>query len=85
LQVVAVEPDELAQEADRQQVVAALLLFLDDDLGQDRAGDVVAGLGVEDDEVLAVLHHLAEMVERDVARRRGVVEPAVGVFLDRDG
>jgi len=33
LHVVAVEADELAQEPDRQQVLAALAFFLDDDLG----------------------------------------------------
>jgi len=33
LHAVAVEPDQLTQEADRQQVLT-LLLLLDDDLGQ---------------------------------------------------
>ena len=47
LQIVAVEADELAQEVDRQQVLPAfLVLLLEDDLGQHRAGDVLAGLGI---------------------------------------
>src|SRR3546814_5918597 len=65
-------------------LVLALAFFLDDDLGQHRAGDVLARLRVVDDEILPVLHHLAQMVEGDVAARRRVVQPPVGVFLDRD-
>ena len=83
LHAVAVEPDQLAQKADRQQVLA-LLLLLDDDLGQHRAGDVLAGLGVMSDEIAALLDQLGEIVERDIAARRRVVEPPVGVFLDDD-
>ncbi len=45
LHAVAVKPDQLPQKADRQQVLPFLLL-LDDDLGQHRAGDVLARLGV---------------------------------------
>src|SRR5262249_52554076 len=48
------------------------------------AGDVLAGLGVEDHEVDPVLHHLAQMIEGDTAAGRRVVEPAIGVFLDGD-
>ena len=81
LQAVVVVADHVAQEADRQQVAALAVLF-QDDLGQDRARDVLAGLGVEHHELLALAHHLAELVERDVAAGRGIVEPAVGVFLD---
>ena len=84
LQAVTVERDELAQEGDRQQRLPALALFLEDDLGQHRAGDVVAGLGVVDDEVDLVLYHLRQMIERDVGRGGGVVEPPVGIFLDDD-
>src|SRR3546814_13526414 len=65
-------------------LVLALAFFLDDDLGQHRAGDVLARLRVVDDEILAVLHHLAQMVEGDVAARRRIVQPPVGVFLDCD-
>ncbi len=51
LHAVAVEADQLAQEGDRQQILAAFLVFLlEDDLRQHRAGDVLAGLGVVDDE-----------------------------------
>ena len=62
----------------------ALALLLEDDLGQDRAGDVLAGLGVIDDEVGALLHHFGEIVEGDIGAGRGVVEAPVGVFLDDD-
>ena len=79
----AIEADELAQEADRQQVLA-LAFLLDDDLGQDRAGQVLPGLGVVHHEFVAGLHHLGEVVERHVGAGRGVVEAPVGVFLDDD-
>jgi hypothetical protein len=81
VELVVVEADELAQEADRQQV-PALAVLLQDDLGEDRAGDVLAGLGVVDDEVLAAAHHLAQLVEGDVAAGGRVVEPPVRVLLD---
>jgi hypothetical protein len=48
------------------------------------AGDVLAGLGVVDDEILARLHHGRQVFERDVGARAGIVEPPVGVFLDGD-
>jgi hypothetical protein len=80
---VAVEADQLAEELDRQQVLAAAAVFLfEDDLGQDRAGDVVVGLGVIDHEVDALLHHVRQVFEGDVRGRRCVVEATVGVFLD---
>ena len=84
LEVVAIPTDELAQEVDGQEVLA-LALLSDNDLRQHRAGEVFAGLGVIDHEVGAILYHLAQVVERDIAARRGVVEPPVGVFLDDDG
>ena len=84
LHAVAVEADELAQEGDRQQVLPFLVLLLENDLGEHRAGDVLAGLGVIDDEILAVLDHGGEVFERHIGARAGVVEPPVGVFLDRD-
>ena len=65
-------------------ILPALLLFLDDDLGQHRAGDVLAALGVIDHELAALLHHVLQIVERHIGAGRGVVEPPVGVFLDDD-
>ena len=79
---IAVEADELAKEGDGQQILAALALLLEDDLGQNRAGDVLAGLGVGDDEILALLQHLGEILERDIGRGAGVVETPVRVLLD---
>jgi hypothetical protein len=57
-------------------------LLLEDDLPEHRAGDVVARLGVGDDELLAGLHHAREVFQRDIGGGARVVEPAVGVFLD---
>ena len=66
LHAVSVEADQLAQDADRQQVLAFLLL-LHDDLRQHGSGDLVAALGVEHHEFATTLHHLAQVVERDIA------------------
>ena len=45
LHLVAVEPDQLAQELDRQQVLAGGGIFrFEDDLSQNRAGDVLSRL-----------------------------------------
>ena len=49
----AVKSDQLAQEVGRQQVLA-LPLFLDDDLGQHAARDIVAAFGVIDNEIPAL-------------------------------
>ena len=64
--------------------MAALLLLLDNDLGQYRAGDVFTGLGVMRDKIAALLDQFGEVVERDITARCGVVETSVGVFLDDD-
>ena len=47
-------------EGDREEILT-LALLLEDDLGQDRPGDVVAGLGVEDGEILAGFDHFGEV------------------------
>ncbi len=44
-------------------------------------GDVVAGLGVLYREILALLHHLGEIVERHIGAGARIVEAAVGIFL----
>src|SRR5262249_33284041 len=82
---VAIKADELTEQVDRQQVLPFLVLLLEDDLGKHRAGDVLAGLGVVDDEVLAGLHHRGEVLQRYIGAGAGVVEPAVSIFLDSDG
>ena len=64
-------------------VCAAHAAFLlDDDLGQHRMGQVVAGLGVENDEIPLGFHHRRQIVERDVGACLSIVEPPVGVLLD---
>ena len=83
LHAVAVETDQLAQECRRQQGLALNSLLLEDDLGEHRAGDVFVGLGVVDDEVLPAFHHLRQIGQGHVGAGRGIVEPAIGVFLDR--
>ena len=85
LHAVAVEPDQLPQESGRQQILARLVFLFEDDLRQHRAGDVVAGFGVIDEEVLALLHHRCEILERHIGTGAGIIEPPVRVFLDSGG
>ncbi len=49
-----------------------------------RVGQVVAGLGVVDDEVLVVANHLGQIVQRHVGAGLGIVETPVRVLLDDD-
>src|SRR5581483_7773096 len=80
---VAVEANQLPQEADGKQVGAPALL-LNDDLREHRMGEVFAGLRVVDDKVSLAPHHFGEVLERHIGARVGIIEPAVGVFLDDD-
>ncbi len=82
LDAVPVKPDELPQDGDGEEVLPLLALLLDDDLRQDRAGDVVPGLRVVDEKVLTQTDHLGEILEGHVTRSAGVIEAAIGIFLD---
>ena len=75
LHLAAVEADQLAQELDGQQGLAPAF-FLEDDLGQDLTGQFLVGLGVEDDEVDALAHHLGQVFERDVGAGRACCRAA---------
>src|SRR6185312_6045728 len=83
LHAVAVEADHLPEKIDRQKI-RALILLLEDNLCENRAGNVLAGFRVEDHKVFAFLDHHRQIFERNVGARAGVVETPVGVFLDRD-
>src|SRR5690606_34326464 len=84
LQRVAVEADELAEQLGGEHRLAGRFV-LGDDLQQDRAGQVLAGLGVADLELLAVEDQLPDVLDGDVARDLGVVETPVRVLLDDSG
>ena len=45
-------------------------------------GEVVAGLGVVNDEIPIAAHHRRQIIERDVGARLGIIETPVGVLLD---
>src|SRR5262249_10947979 len=83
LHAVAIEADQLAQEADGKEVRSSAFL-LDDDLGQHRVREIFAGLCIIDDEVPLRPHHFGEVFKRHIGARVGVIEPAVRVFLDDD-
>jgi hypothetical protein len=48
-------------------------------------GDVIAALGIEDNEVLTFLDHDRQIIQRHIGAGAGIVESAIGVFLDGDG
>src|SRR5262245_14769048 len=83
-QLLAGEPRALRQ---RLELGPPLVLFFENNLGENLAGDVFAGTGIAHFELDPVLHHVAQMFERHVARCLGVVEAAVRVFFydDRTG
>ena len=64
--------------------ILALGLFLENDLGEDRAGDVLAGARILHLELGALLHHRRQVIERHIAGGLGVVETPVGIFFDDD-
>ena len=80
MQAATVEADQLPQERGRQHG-SAFALFLDDDLRQHAARDVLRRFRVVHNEIPARADHVGQIVERDVARRFGVIQPAVGVFF----
>jgi len=85
LQVVAVKANQLTQEADGEKIFLVFLVFLfNNDLCQNRAGDVFAGFGVINVEFAANFDHFGQVFKRDVRARRCVVEAAIGVFFDGD-
>jgi hypothetical protein len=81
--MLSIEADHLPQERDGQKILP-LVLLLEDDLGQYRSGNVLARLGIIDDEVFALFHHDGEIFERHIGACARVVESAVRVLLDRD-
>jgi hypothetical protein len=81
LERVSIKSDELAQKLDGQKMLPFVFL-VEDDLRQNRAGDVFAAARIAHFEIYSVPDHLREMFQRDIARTLGVVEPTVGVFLD---
>ena len=54
-------------------VVAPARFLVDDDLGQHLAGDVLAGLRIDDFELAPFADHLRQPVKRDVGRAFGVI------------
>ena len=79
---MAIETDDLRQRLVGEHRHPAGI-FLQDDLQQDAACDLPAGLGISDLEVLAGQHHALDIGQRDVAAGLGVVQAAVEVLLQR--
>jgi len=77
LQAVAVKADQVAQKADRQQVLALGFLF-DDNMRQHLAGDVLAGLGIEHAEDFVVLDHLRQAAVAFCSEGLPLVGPLAG-------
>src|SRR5262245_46970122 len=58
--------------------------LLADDLHEHRTGDVIAGLGILDDEIPFILHHGGELRQRDISADPAMVKAALAVLLDGD-
>src|SRR5215213_7521509 len=78
----AVEADQLAEHGDGKEVRPLLVFLLEDNLRQDRAGDLLARLRVIDHEILTLAHHAGQIFQRHVGGSARMVEAAVGIFLD---
>src|ERR1051325_9886210 len=57
---------------------------LEDGVVEHRTGDIGAGGGVKDGDILVFFDHSGEVRERHIGSAAGVVEPPVRVALDRD-
>ena len=62
---IAVQPDQLAQEIDRKHGRSARF-FIDDDLGQNGAGDVVPRFRIDHFEITPFANHRGKPVQSDV-------------------
>jgi hypothetical protein len=60
----------------------ALGFFFENDLGENRAGNVIAGTRVLDFKLGAFLDHRGKVIERHIRRSLGVVETPIGVLFD---
>jgi hypothetical protein len=78
---MAVETDDVGEHLLREQGHTGRLL-LQNDLQQDGAREVLTGLGIAHDERLALHHQRLHVTERDVGRRIGVIQAAIGILLD---
>jgi hypothetical protein len=78
---VAVETDDVGEHGLGEHGRAARFFF-QNDLQQDAAGQIVIGLCVAHHERLARHHQILDLRQRDVRRRFGVIQPAVGILLD---
>jgi hypothetical protein len=71
LHAVAIEADQLPQERGREQILSGLVFLLENDLREHRAGDVVAGLCIEDELEQAFSGKKSAQAAMDSAVARG--------------
>ena len=71
----------MGEEFPTHDRLAALFLFADD-LQQDSAGDIFAGLLVDDDEIDFLEHQTPDISQGDVTAFLRVVQPAIRVLLE---
>jgi hypothetical protein len=81
--MAAVEADHLSDSSSLENIGHAAGLLFEDDLEQDAARQVFAGLGVHHLEILKRQHQILDVGQGDVGARLGVVKTAVRVFLDQ--
>ena len=70
-------------EFQREVKIGRFDLLLENDLIEDRTGDVLASFRVLNDKGLARFHQVNDIFQHDVSRRRRVVEASVGILFDQ--
>ena len=78
----AIKADETREQFTGEQRNTTGLL-LEDNLQQDAARQIFAGLGVGDLERLELDDQILDIPQRDIGARLGIVKAAVGIFLDQ--
>ena len=72
------------QERYRHEDVLRFRLF-EDNLSQDKGGDIFLGLGIDDLYVVSLADNIQHVTQSNIFAVGRIVETPVGVFLEKDG
>ncbi len=72
------------QERHRQQDVLRFRLF-EDNLSQDKGGDIFLGLGIDNLYVVSIADNIYNVTQGNIFAVGGVIETPVGIFFKKDG
>ncbi len=76
--------DYKMQERNRHEDVLRFRLF-EDNLSQDKAGDIFLGLGIDNLYVVSLANNIQHVTQGNIFAVGRIVETPVGVFLKKDG